>query len=307
MVCFNPLKGWWSIKKNVNTGNRYPVFDKAKGHPFMPVSVACGQCLSCRISYSKSWATRISHESDSFDSNCFVTLTYRDECLPSNRTLVKEDFQNFMKRLRKEISPTKIRYFHCGEYSEENQRPHYHACIFNYDFPDKEYFGKKLGNVLYTSKMLYDEDNIKASIWKKGYCIIGNVSFDSAAYVARYILKKVTGKKSDEHYVNKETGELRQQEYTTMSRRPGLGNAWIKKHMSDVYPNDTVIIKGRPLRPPKYYDNIFDVEVPEMLKHIKEERKKFALAHDYDNTRERLASKEICLKAKLQLLKRSVE
>ncbi len=314
MVCFTPLKGWMSIRKNLNTGKRQPVFDQALGHPFLPVSVKCGQCYGCRLDHSKSWAIRIIHESKSYENNSFLTLTYKPEKLPQNRTLVKEDFQNFMKNLRRHITKEnlpgvpeehwklfnlkekRVRYFHAGEYGSINKRPHYHACLFNYDFSDKKFYKKENDNILWISDTLKD-------IWDRGYCTIGSINFDSAAYVARYIMKKITGKKSDVHYVNKETGELREKEYTTMSRKPGLGKDWIEKYMSDVYPEDVVIVKGMKLRPPKYYDDIFDRNT-DLLEVVKKERVKYAHDHRSEYTPERLKAKEAVLRAKTKVLRR---
>jgi hypothetical protein len=59
-----------------------------------------------------------------------------------------------MKRLRKKIQPLKIRFFHCGEYGDKTRRPHYHALIFGYGFPDKKIFKKQKSGDLFTSDML---------------------------------------------------------------------------------------------------------------------------------------------------------
>ena len=129
-----------------------------------------------------------------------------------------------MKRLRepnqelKWEPPTPIRYYHCGEYGDQFGRPHYHAILFNTTFPDaKQIQGKK---DLKTSEIL-------TSIWGKGITSVGKVTFESASYVAGYVQKKINGEQKQEHYqiVDEETGEYfgqRQQEYSTMSRRPGL-------------------------------------------------------------------------------------
>jgi hypothetical protein len=44
------------------------------------------------------------------------------------------------------------------------------------------------------------------------------------------------------------------QEYTTMSRRPGIAADWFAKYYEDVYPSDSIYVNGRVMRPPKYYD-----------------------------------------------------
>ena len=169
-----------------------------------------------------------------YDENCFITLTYDDDNLHSGGSLVKADFQKFMKRLRKKFG-SGVRYYHCGEYGEKNGRPHHHACLFNFRFPDCEPLdiaGRSSDlPPLYVSRSLLE-------LWPFGLHTIGVVTFDSAAYVARYVMKKITGDKAASHY----NGRL--PEYTTMSRRPGIGRAWYDKFKSDCYPSDELVIRG---------------------------------------------------------------
>ena len=238
-----------------------------------------------------------------YEDNCFITLTYNDKHLPYGGTLVKKHYQDFMKRLRQHYEGKKIRYFHCGEYGEESSRPHYHACLFNLDFKDKELYSEKDGIRLYTSETL-------EKIWKKGFCTLGDVTFESAAYVARYIMKKVTGDKAEDHYksLDPETGELFkiEPEYTTMSRNPGLGKKWFEEFKDDVYPGDFVVVNGTRCRPPRYYDNLLDRVDAEALEERKRERKKRGNENAADNTRERLEAKEKVKKAQIGQLKRSI-
>ena len=100
-----------------------------------------------------------------------------------------------------------VRFFHCGEYGELLYRPHYHACLFGFDFSDKVLWSTRGGVRLYRSKIL-------EKLWTFGFSTIGDVTFESAAYVARYCTKKITGDKADEHYNG------RSPEYVTMSRPP---------------------------------------------------------------------------------------
>ena len=77
MPCYSPLKGW----KDRHTGG----LSFRRDNAFEKMEVACGQCLGCRLDYSRMWAMRIVHESTLHEldgGNCFVTLTYRDpkEC-----------------------------------------------------------------------------------------------------------------------------------------------------------------------------------------------------------------------------------
>ena len=201
--------------------------------------VPCGNCIGCRIDRSRAWAIRCVHEAQTHENNCFITLTYNDKNIPSGGGLRPIHLQNFFKELRRKYSSKTIRYFACGEYGDENQRPHYHACLFGLDFDDKLVHSTTNGVPLHRSPTL-------EKLWRKGYSTVGNVTWESAGYVARYIMKKITGEQSDSHYMNRETGELIQPEFTRMSNRPGIGKAWFDKyHLTDLYPQDFVIIGGK--------------------------------------------------------------
>lgn len=158
-----------------------------------------------------------------------------------------------MKRLRKHFygnQKGKVRYFHCGEYGDQLGRPHHHACLFNIDFPDKELWKTREGVRLYTSKTL-------EKLWPYGHSTIGEVTFESAAYVARYVVKKITGEPAAAHY----NGRL--PEYCTMSRRPGIGRNWLEKFHDDVYPKDFIVIRGKKSKVPKYYNKCYELTNPD--------------------------------------------
>jgi hypothetical protein len=164
-------------------------------------------------------------------------------------SLDKTEFQRFMKRLRKRYGK-KIRFFHCGEYGEKNNRPHYHAIIFGMDFEDKELFQVRDEIRLYTSENL-------AQLWPYGFSTIGTVTMESCAYVARYVTKKQKGKDAEKHYIRWDplTGEgiPIEPEYATMSRKPGIGKTWFDQYKSDVFPHDYVVINKHEVKPPRYY------------------------------------------------------
>lgn len=212
-------------------------------------------------------------------------------------------FQKFMKRLRKSLDH-KIRFFHCGEYGETYGRPHYHACIFGHSFPDKVPWAYSNKEILYRSAKLEE-------LWPYGYSSIGDVTFQSAAYVARYILKKVTGPNAKNHYeqTNMETGEItsRTSEYTTMSRTPGLASEWFKRFQGDVYPSDEIIINGKKMRPPKYYDAKYEISAKGEFVKLKRERVRNAKQHSEDQTPERLKVREAVQKSQINLLPRRIE
>ena len=236
--------------------------------------------------------------------NCYVTLTYNDKYLPSDGSLDKTHFQLFMKKLRKKYPDRSIRYYHCGEYGEDLGRPHYHACLFNIDFDDKKYLFTQNGHKIYTSPKL-------EKIWGKGFVQIGNVTFKSAGYVARYILKKINGEDASEHYLtlDAETGELKnlQAEYTTMSLKPGIGATWLEKYWTDVFPSDEVIINGRPMKPPSFYLRQLQKMNPDGFNELKEKRKKELQKMQPDLTPERLKVREIVTEKRLERLIRPLE
>ncbi len=246
-------------------------------------------------------------------SNCFITLTYANEHCPKDYSLHYEDFQLFMKRLRKRYTGKTIRFYMAGEYGESFDRPHFHACIFGLDFEDKKFFQRtQTGSILYTSEILKE-------LWPYGYSSIGDVNFESAAYVARYIMKKINGVTVNENhevvdagahyqYCDLETGEIiqRKPEFNKMSLKPGIGQAWFDKFMSDVYTTDSVVVRGKKCRPPRFYDNKFKELYPEAFDDIQFAREQEGRSHFEDNTLERLAVKEKVALAKLSLLKRKI-
>lgn len=312
MPCYKPLKGWRSRDKTEN-GKRSIVFNSNYGYLDMPVDVPCGQCIGCRLERSRQWAIRCVHEASLHSENCFITLTYNDQNLPAYNSLSKVDFQKFFKRLRRKYPEKKIRYFHCGEYGSKFQRPHYHAIIFGFDFDDKYHWSTHKGQKYYRSKTLEE-------LWnEKGYCIIGDVTFESAAYVARYITKKQTGKGASEHYeirdkdgnpvYDRQTGEIyhRTPEYTTMSRRPGIAKEWYDKFKDDVFPNDYVVLRGKEMRPPKYYEKQFEIEYPSDYAKLKYNRKNAAEEFKENSTFDRLRVREKIKLKQFSLLKRSYE
>ncbi len=303
MVCYHPLYGYRS-KNRTKSGKRTFVFSSKKAYVDMPLVIPCGKCCGCRLSASRSWAVRCVHESSLYRDNCFITLTYNPENLPENNSLYISHFQKFMKRLRKKYSH-KIRYYHCGEYGTLGNRPHYHACLFNHDFKDKILWQVKRGNKTYRSKEL-------ESLWMKGHSLIGDVTFESAAYVARYIMKKVMGVRKEEEYsrVDMDTGEIyytKDPEYVSMSLKPGIGHDFYQKYKSDMYPSDEVILKGKKLQVPKYYDKLFDLTDHEIFAMVKQDREEQFKKHEADYIPERLAVRENCCKAKIKKLKRGYE
>lgn len=225
--------------------------------------VPCGNCLGCDLERSRQWAVRCMHEASLHENNAFVTLTYDDEHLPAGGSLDPSAFPLFMRRLRKE-SPG-VRYFYCGEYGEELRRPHYHALLFGWWPADARRCGARGDHAVFRSEAL-------SRLWRCGFSEVGDVSFDSAAYVARYVVKKVRGSAAAEHYAwcDQETGEVwsRTQEFAQMSRRPGIGAGWFGRFGSELERNGKVVVAGKETPMPRYYRRLMDRAAPEAAEEL---------------------------------------
>lgn len=242
---------------------------------------------------------RAVHETKLYKRNCFITLTYDEQNLPDRGKLNYDDFQQFMRRLRKKCGEN-IRFYMCGEYGTLNGRPHYHAILFNHDWEDKIHFKRsESGEEIYTSAMLQ-------RLWPDGHSSTGEATFESAAYIARYCVQKRTGEEADEHYKRYDyLGEYQlQPEFNQMSRKPGIGGDWIKFYKDDVFKHDSVIINGKETTVAKYYDKQLKKYDPIRLEEIKEYREWNGYQQRADNTPERLLIKEMVTKAKIKTLER---
>lgn len=309
------------------------------GKLYTPQPLPCGRCVGCRSVRSREWAIRCDHEASLHDRNCFVTLTFDDYHLPSNQSLDKSVIPAFMKRLRKKFVPKcpipkvpkddphyadvrkrrkewlfkhGIRAYYCGEYGDKHGRPHYHILLFNFDFDDRRFHKQeKNGSIVYTSKALdrlWWDKELKCKI---GHAVVGNVTFNSAAYVAGYIMKKITGDMAYDHYetYDLETGEVihRLPEFGEMSRNPGIARVWFDKFKDDVYPRDFVVVKGKKMPPPKYYDALFKAFNESGYEDIKAERIVEMKKRVDDNSPERLLVKEQVAIATLNQHKRGLD
>lgn len=236
-------------------------------------------------------------------SNMMLNLTFSDEHLPPDYGVHVKTWQLFMYRLRKSIYPVKIRFFACGEYGDQNLRPHYHALIFGYIFPDLIVYKKnKQGNRIYTSKSL-------DKLWPYGFNTIGNVTHQSAGYVARYVMKKHSGDNEHTvaHYnrIHPITGKLHQvkKEFCVQSRRPGLGSTWFAKYKGDAFPSDFLIVDGKKQSVPKFYMKKLTEEEAQTYKKL---HKLQSLKRKADNTPERLKVREEVKLSALKQLKREL-
>lgn len=297
MACFRPVEAFLMPDGSVSFWSR--------AGSVRQFHVSCGRCQGCLLERSRQWAVRCMHESQLHDRNCFLTLTYDDEHLPEGGSLVYRDFQLFLKRLRRAIAPNQVRFFMCGEYGEQLARPHYHACLFGYDFPDKVFFRRSGKNVVYRSPAL-------EKLWPFGWSSIGSVTFQSAGYVARYCFKKVTGDPAREHYavVDQGSGVIfdRVPEFCHMSLRPGVGAEWVRRFSSDVVPGSSVVVNGVETEVPRYYKRLLerDLSVEDFAAFEGRVKERVSRRDRMDNTARRLRVRERVTVARLRLLKREV-
>lgn len=251
----------------------------------------CGNCAGCKIEHAAQWTMRSYHESSLFSDNCFITLTYSPEKLPLRggvSVLDDEHLSDFWKRLRKhnkgfteieDYSTGKwskpIRYVACGEYGDKLGRPHYHASLFNFNFTDLVQFGWSKPIRGFKSVPLYTSPTLE-KLWGHGYVNVAPFNANTAAYVARYVMKKINGKAAEQHYRHFDlgTGEVidRPREFSRQSNKPGIGAHWYHRFKDDIYPHDHYVYDGRVMRPPKYYDLLFERESPTLFSQIRRKR-----------------------------------
>jgi len=301
MSCFYPQTVYPSYEVNPS-GKRSATWNPHQGYEDLAYKIACGQCDGCRVGKTLAWATRIHHEQSMWEANSFLTLTYDREHLPLHGTLQFRDHQLFMKSLRKYFAPRTIRYYSCGEYGETSLRPHFHTCLFNLEFDDKELWKTQNGESLYISPTLQ-------SIWKNGRAVIGALTFASAAYVARYILKKVLGKDSQLHYQMEHpiTGEIHDAEPERALMSQGIGISWLEKFKSDVYPQDFFHVDGKRVKPPRAYDRWLEKNDPTLWARVRARRQVNGEEFAENNTYERLRVREEVLSIKQKTQRRIYE
>lgn len=265
------------------------------------MSVPCGQCIGCKLDRSRDWATRLTHEAQLHEDNCFLTLTFSDDFYPDSGSVSVEDVQKFMRRLRKAVGP--VRFFACGEYGEAGDRPHYHVLVFGHAFLADRYLWRQspAGFPIYRSALL-------EKLWPFGYSEIGTVTHQSAGYVARYVTKKISGDMAEEHYTRDHpyTGEQVRvrPEFIVMSNRPGIGRGWFDKFHADAFPSDFLIIEGSKVPVPRYYKKqLGELEAF----HVTIKRKERAHKQKDNNTPARLAVREELQHIRAKQLKRGLE
>lgn len=307
------------------------------------ILLPCGQCLGCRLSHAASWADRILLEAQYHDQSYFVTLTYDDAHVPvsqsqdgiDNLTLDPKDLQDFIKRLRyycdyHGLPP--IRTYQVGEYGSQFKRPHYHLILFGFSPPDgdiKEIGRNKRKAMLHSSSIIEQcwsfparrdmLDVRSGSLIRAGdHSLAGRVQVDrmtweAAAYCARYCVKKL-GKREDDFYkVNNIVPEFQR-----MSNRPAIGAQYYDDNKERIYKSDRISIPvadgARQVMPPRYYDKLFDAEYPDQMAAVKQQRReiarqaiKFKMSNFSGSYLELLHNEELRLKEKTKTLRRNIE
>lgn len=298
MSCYHPIKGFRTPSGVVFAElGRYDILGS--------IEIPCGQCIGCRMRRASDWALRVMHEASMWEKNCFVTLTYAPGHLPPNASLEHNDYQLFMKRVRKHHQGRTIRYYMCGEYGEKEQRPHYHACLFNVDFREDRQLKGKSG-----SGFPYFEQKELTRLWPHGFATVQDLVPETASYCARYIMKKALGEDAKTAYnIIDEDGVItrRAPEYSAMSLKPGIGAAWYDKYKRDVYPHDFVIHNGQQKQVPRYYDKLLKREKAMILDEIEHARQRRGQAAAPDNTDARRLVRETVHLAKVSTLQRNLE
>lgn len=324
MSCYHPLLGIPDYNPRTNQPYRtkdgkikyriVPMSDSAYEYlkcDSQSVQIPCGKCIGCRLEYSRQWANRCMLELQYHESAYFLTLTYNDGNLPLRwhvddktgeasrvASLVKRDWQLFMKRLRRAFPDQQLRFFMSGEYGEQNFRPHFHAIIFGLKIPDLRFYKKLDKYDYFTSSSIqkiwdfganlshepldnpdqkvYNVDTGKwcvTPLTTRGLVIIGEVNWDTCAYTARYVMDKLKGPDAN-FYVEQGV----EPPFSLMSRRPGIGRQYYDDH--DCYEYSYINVAtpqgGKKFQAPKYFDRLLESDDPERFAEIKQRRKAFS-------------------------------
>lgn len=253
---------------------------------FATFQLPCGKCLECRLEYARQWAIRCVHEAQMHEENCFITLTYSEENLKSDK-LIYSDFQKFMKRLRFAYPNRQIGCFVTGEYGEQRKRPHWHAILFGFSPPDSKFLRQTpSGDSAFTSESL-------TKIWGHGFAEFGSVTFDSAGYCARYSLKKLVHGRDGSH------------DYDPISKKSSkfaIGKRWIEKFWRDVFNQGEITLLLPHKSPqktciPRYYEKWFAKNHPLEWEHyVTRTKQKKMEAANARTTKEKLSRDAINVK-----------
>lgn len=293
MPCFTPMLAHKSAERGPSGKYGVTFSGKKALREQGLIKLPCGKCIGCRLERTDSWGMRGTHEAKMMRledrGSCFLTLTFRDEDVPEDGSLNRDHLQRFFKRLRFAVAPLKVRYFACGEYGSLNKRLHYHVILFGFDFPDRKFYRTtKSGHRAYVSALL-------SELWPHGLHEIGEVTFQSARYVASYVTDRKGGARKRNrvavtvpHPLTRFAVEV-EPEFQLQSLKPGIGEAWFRRFKSDCYPSDQIVIENR-IRPmPRYYLDLLSDDEREV---IRRKRRAFAKLSPEEQSKARLATRE---------------
>lgn len=242
------------------------------------VKVGCKHCTECMQIRANEWAVRGHFELQQKEQNCFITLTYENNPI----VLHKEHMQKFIKRLRKNIEPLKIKYFSCGEYGDKKMRPHYHIIIFGYDFQDKTFW-----KMSQSEKPIYISHELD-DLWQYGIATVQEANATTISYSAKYSAHLKTH--LPDHLKNNP-------EYNTMSQNLGIDP--ILKKIETYLLTDQIYINGFSYKIPKivlekHFKKQHGVYYQDYVNNYHEEMSKYKIhTPEQNKTRARLAQKKI--------------
>lgn len=275
MGCYKPIPAYQDGEGRVKLGP--PVGTENLALP-------CGKCIGCRTDRATEWAHRCEHEATQYRWNTFLNLTYADDRLPAEGTLRADHLRNFIKRLRKlgsrrdsghliRNAELPIRYLACGEYGEENRRPHYHALLFNAGFSDRRRVGRKDGHELYESPTI-------AKLWPYGAHRLGDATPAAASYIAKYTLKAGYDQEKAEFrrawacdletqtHISRDGELIQQPPFVRMSLKPAIGAAWVKAYSSDLT-KGFLVTNGRKHAIPRHYRELLKRNDPQRYEEMR--------------------------------------
>ena len=324
--------------------------------------IKCRKCEECKFDYASEWGIRCAHEYQMSTCGAFITLTIDDtrahlfnqeknikqyckKCVKGNRyirypisyTLCKGLILDFVKKLRDLLYKrygVSIRYFGCGEYGSNGDRPHYHILIYNYNFPDRQFIGyTKKGFPYYYSEELFNA-------WNYGICTVQDLDVKTCFYTAKYCLKKL---KFTDDIQLQEQYYGREQEFLFMSKgncqsnrcdfideiiknckgmkslrdltnpyckfcsktRGGIGYSWFLRYKDDVLKKGFITLDGIKYSIPKYYLSLLKLTDSEKYDNYKvrilNEIDKFEEIKPNDRSQQHLDVRKKINKARLKL------
>lgn len=222
-------------------------YEKPDGRTF-----ACGHCINCKVNRTTEWAARLLHEYAVWPTASFVTFTYDDLHIPPNYSLRSKDMTDFWKRLRRDLEyeGRNIKYFYCGEYGDQFQRPHYHAIVFGLNPGDEHDRNLIIDNWPLCERFIFRR--------KLKHNAIDVVTPDDIRYVAGYVQKKLYGKLAEKEY--KDTGRIAP--YARMSK--GIGLEFARKNEKQIREMQCIKFKTRTVPIPRYYREKLEIDVNDL-------------------------------------------